>query len=297
MTLEKTSGLRIDGFELTLRDIALVNIEQLHALSIGVGWPHRPNDWQMLLELGRGFAAVDEIGRVVGSVMWLRYGADFTMVGMLITSPRLQAQGAGHWLMERVQELNCDTSFGLTATRAARRLYRSLNYRYEQKILQCQGEAVLPRDTPPPPHGVVRPIAPNDHETLLQLDRVATGCDRSVVLRRLLSGSQGYVLIRHDEVAAFSLCRGFGRGHVIGPVIAASEADAVAVSLPHVREHVGRFLRVDTPESNALYSGFLAASGMPVFDFVISMGLKRPPYVPMSAEGPRRIALASQGLG
>lgn len=59
--------LAIDAFEIRLVDIRTVDIVQLHALSIAVRWPHRAEDWQFLLDNGQGLAALDEIGRVLGS--------------------------------------------------------------------------------------------------------------------------------------------------------------------------------------------------------------------------------------
>lgn len=298
--LETIARLHLDPFELTLRDIKDVAPERLHALSASVRWPHRESDWRLLLDLGQGLAAVDDIGRVVGTVMWLRYGADFIMVGMLITAPRLQEQGAGRWLMERAHELNRGAAFGLTATREARRLYRALGYGCEQKILRCQGEAAADGSAAgasAKAEGAVRAILAGDHESLLRLDRAAIGHDRSAVLRSLLATSQGYALVRNDEIVAFALCRPFGRGRVIGPVIAATESDAIAVSRPHVETHAGTFLRADTPACNAAFTKFLFASGLRVHDSVTSMGLGRAPYMPSVPGGPRRIALASQALG
>jgi GNAT superfamily N-acetyltransferase len=301
--LETIAQLHIDTFELTLRDIKEVDPKLLHALSVSVGWPHRGGDWQMLLELGQGLAAVDEIGRVVGTVMWLRYDADFAMVCMLITLPRLQEQGAGRWLMDKAHELNQGAVFGLNATREAKRLYRSLGYGYEQKILRCQGEAALEALTPgmaapsAKMEGLVRPLTESDHDSLLQLDQAATGHDRSVAFQALLPVSRGYVLVRNDEIVAFALCRPFGRGHVIGPIVAACEDDAIAVSRPHVALHAGSFLRADTPASNKAFTNFLVGSGMQIHDSATSMGLGRAPFTPRSADGPRRIALASQAIG
>uniref|UniRef100_A0A9E7ZSG2 GNAT family N-acetyltransferase n=1 Tax=Bosea sp. NBC_00436 TaxID=2969620 RepID=A0A9E7ZSG2_9HYPH len=301
--LETIARLHIDTFELTLCDIKQVDPKLLHALSVSVGWPHRDSDWRMLLELGQGLAAVDEIGRVVGTVMWLRYDADFAMICMLITLPRLQEQGAGRWLMEKAHELNKGAVFGLNATREAKRLYRSLGYGYEQKILRCQGEARLEAlasgMTPPSARAgsLVRPLAASDHDYLLRLDRVATGHDRSIAFRALLPASRGQVLVRNDEIVAFALCRPFGRGHVIGPIIASSEDDAIAVSLPHVEAHAGSFLRADTPASNTVFTNFLVGSGMQIHDSATSMGLGRPPFRPLTPAGPRRIALASQAVG
>lgn len=301
--METIARLHLDTFELTLRDIKEIDPAQLHALSVAVRWPHRETDWQMLLELGQGVAAVDEIGRVVGTVMWLRYEPDFAMVCMLITLPRLQEQGAGRWLMDKAHELNRGAAFGLTATREARRLYRSLGYGYEQKILRCQGEAAP--EAPGPGgvlrsnrfEGVVRAAVAGDHESLIRLDRLAIGHDRSRVFQSLLPVSRGYVLVRNGEIVAFALCRPFGRGHVIGPVVAATEEDAIAVSRPHVEAHAGNFLRADTPACNVAYTHFLTANGMQIHDSATSMGLGQAPYMPAVPGGPRRIALASQALG
>lgn len=294
--LETIARLHLDAFEITLRDIGEIDVEQLHALSVAVGWPHRDGDWRTLLDLGQGIAAVDEIGRVVGTVMWLRYGTGFTMVGMLITSPRLQEHGAGRWLMERAHELNPGSAFGLTATHAARRLYRSMGYGYEQKILQCQGHVV---GSPPPVRveGTVRAMRAEDHESLLSLDQAATGCDRSAVFRRILPVSKGQVLVRDGKIVAFALCRRFGRERVIGPVIASAQEDAIAVCQPFVALHAGSFLRVDTPASHTAFVDFIVASGMQIYDSVTSMGLGRAPYAPTDPHGPRRMALASQALG
>ncbi len=294
--LETIAQLHLDAFKITLRDIGEIDVVQLHALSVAVGWPHRDSDWRVLLDLGQGIAAVDEIGRVVGTVMWQRYGAGFTMVGMLITSPRLQEHGAGRWLMERAHELNPGSAFGLTATHAARRLYRSMGYGHEQKILQCQGQVV---GSPPSVRveGTVRAMRAEDRERLLSLDRAATGCDRSAVFRRILPVSKGQVLVRNDEIVAFALCRRFGRERVIGPVIASAQEDAIAVCQPFVELHAGSFLRVDTPASHTAFVDFIVASGMQIYDSVTSMGLGRAPYAPVDPHGPRRMALASQALG
>ncbi|MBC9205300.1 GNAT family N-acetyltransferase [Roseomonas aerophila] len=289
---------RLDPFELSLRDIAEVELAQLHALTVGVSWPHRAGDWQMLRELGQGLVLVDEIGRVVSSVMWWHYGPAFSMVGMLVTSPRLQEQGAGHWLMAEVHRRNPGRRLGLTATRAARRLYRSLHYGFGQEVWQCQGIAQRPpgSDADADDAGL-RDMTPADLPSLLRLDQTAMGCDRSEVLARLLAESAGRVLEREGQVVAYALCRPFGRGHLVGPVIAATQQDAIAVTLPHVRAHEGRFLRVDVPATAKAFAAEIHLCGLPIYDSVTAMGLHGPPLpAPIPGEA-RRFALASQALG
>lgn len=292
------TNLQLDVFRLATVDIAAVELSQLHALSIGVGWPHRAADWEMLREVATGLALQDEIGRVVGSVVWTRYGTDAAMVGMMITSPRLQEQGAGTWLMNEVIARNPGRRLLLTATDVARRLYRSLDFRFERTVIQCQGEAQPPPPAPLPEGTSLRLAeAAGRVAEVAALDALATGLDRSHVLARLARDAALTVIERDGRLTGYAMCRRFGRGHVIGPVIAASDEEATALVAPHVAARAGGFLRLDTPALEGSFARFLAASGLAVFDTVTSMGLVREPWLPTTPEAPRRYGLASQALG
>jgi len=293
------ASLKLASFELTLGDLADIEVEKLHALSLSVGWPHRPQDWQMLREAGQGIVALDGIGRVLGSAMWFFFGDEFASIGMVITSPRLQAHGTGRWLMNHVLTQTGSRSLGLSATRAARRLYRSLNFAAEKTVYQCQGEA-LPSPTPPLPVGTtLRELRSSDLAMLSTLDHRAYGADRSALLGQLLDVSKGVVLLRNDRIEAFSLCRRFGRGSVVGPVVALTDLDAIAVTHPHVQEHAGRFLRLDTRQKAGAFPEFLTGSGLPVYDTVTTMSLGRrwPPTESTGEQDFTTYALVSQALG
>lgn len=298
--MEQTDTLRIETFALTALDIASVDLASLHALSIAVRWPHRAEDWQMLLETGRGVAAQDEIGRIVGTAMWFPSSEAFATVGMVITAPRLQAQGAGRWLMEQVFAATGDRALGLNATRAAHRLYRSLGFVDEATVYQCNGIAVRPDDHPSPPGATLRAAGAGDRDALIALDAAAFGTPRGALLGRLLADSTGTVLLRDGRIAAFALCRPFGRGHVIGPLVASCDADAIAVARPQVAAFAGRFLRVDTRERSGAFAAFVLGSGMPVYDTVTTMARGRSWLARAggAAGSPARTyALASQALG
>ncbi len=131
-------SVRLQSFELIARDIAEVDVGQLHALSLSVGWPHRPKDWDLLLKVGKGLAAVDGIGRVFGSAMWFPHGDDFATLGMVITTPRTQAQGNGRWLMEQVFDRCGSRNLSLNSIRAAYKLYLSLDFVKEATVSQWQ---------------------------------------------------------------------------------------------------------------------------------------------------------------
>jgi GNAT superfamily N-acetyltransferase len=281
---------QVDSYELTARPMAMDDIPALHPLSIGVRWPHRPEDWAMLIRVGHGVVAEDEIGRVVGSAMWWPMGPDFARIGMVITTPRLQEQGAARWLMQQIAGPIGARDKALTATREALRLYLSLGFRPGATVYLHQGTVV---ETPAAIPGA-RPMVAADEAAVRALDAAALGAERRAVLDELLAVSDGTVLERDGAVAGFALCRRFGRGHVVGPVIAASEEDALALVAPHVAANAGRFLRLDTREPEGGFRAYLEACGLSLFETGIAMSLGRD-RVP---EGPARIyGLASHSLG
>lgn len=298
--MKPSGSLKIDTFSMRIGDIEGVDLDRLHALSLSVGWPHRAEDWQFLRESGQGFVALDEIDRVLGSAMWFAHGAGFATVGMVITSPRLQTLGAGQWLMKRVFENVAGRDLRLNATRAARRLYLSLDFQPEKTVYQCQGIARLrTMGGPADIRGDVRILDANDIPALIALDAAGFGVRRAALIEKLFAHSTGYGLFKGDALNAFALCRPFGRGHVVGPVVASSDAEAVTVVRPHVTHHSGSFLRVDTHMESGEFAAFLSHSGLPVYDTVLtmSMGRRLADFAVGGATAPVTYALASQTLG
>jgi len=299
--MARSSSIQLDSFELTIGEIEDANLDALHALSLSVGWPHRAEDWQIVREMGRGVAAHDAIGRVLASAMWFDFAPDFTTFGMVITSPRLQMLGTGRWMMEHILARTGSRALGLNATRSAKRLYQSLGFRAEKLVYQCNGEAVSPPTVPLPPRSRLRALDEADLAEIAALDLAAYRADRTPVLTRLLTVSKGLALIRDGRIVAFSLCRRFGRGHVIGPVVAKNDEEAIAVVRPHVVDHAGSFLRIDTRQQTGAFPQFLVQSGLPVYDTVTSMSLRRSWLHRDDAQpgddGPLIYGLASQALG
>lgn len=298
MTHEDT--IQLESFELTVDQVANIELDKLHALSIGVGWPHRPKDWQMLRSEGHGVVAIDDIGRLAGSAMWFDFGSDFSTIGMVITPPKLQSKGTGRWLMEHVMDQTAGRRLGLNATRAAKRLYHSLGFSPEGTVYQCQGEAVAPKLPEMLAGAILREAGPSDLAEMATLDARAYGADRTVLLSSLMAVSKMTVLVRANRIEAFAFCRPFGRGSVVGPVIAFNDADAIAVANPHVADHLGEFLRLDTRQQTGAFAQYLIACGLPVFDTVTTMSLGGP-WISHSGdkrgERPVVYALASQAFG
>ncbi|MGA1857887.1 GNAT family N-acetyltransferase [Azospirillum sp. 11R-A] len=298
-------SLTVDAFDVRVADIADIDLERLQALSISVGWPHRAEDWQFVREVGHGFVALDEIDRVLASAMWFPHGDDFATIGMVMTSPRLQALGVGDWLMKRVLSASAGRTYRLNATRAALALYRSLGFIGHRTVFQCQGEArrsdrAAPIPAPmPAPVPAVRRLEAADLAAVTALDERAFGISRAGLMARLFGQSVGYGLERDGALVAFALCRPFGRGHVVGPAVAGTDEDAIAVVQPHVDEHDGRFLRLDTHLDEGPFPLFVARSGLRIHDTVLTMSLGAPLTDPSTRAPDRPVTytLATQALG
>ena len=291
--------LHVDVFQLQFVDIADVDIDKLQTLSIAVRWPHRADDWQYLREIGRGLVGLDEIGRVIGSVMWFPHGDRFATIGMLITSPRLQTNGTAKWLTERALAECRGRKVRLNATREARRLYGSLSFSPQKTVFQLQGNAVGPTELRNPrPGTVLRQLERGDLDAIVTLDAPAFGVPRPVHIRRLFDDSLCYGLFEDGRLRAYSMSRRFGRGHVVGPVVASEEADAIAVVGPHMREHAGKFLRLDTHFESGEFANFVKQCGLSIFDTVTTMTLgENADYGSGDADQSVVFALASQTMG
>jgi GNAT superfamily N-acetyltransferase len=283
-------SVRLKSFELFARDINDVDVELLHALSISVRWPHRPKDWDLLRRVGHGIVAVDGIGRVFGSAMWFPHGEDFATIGLVITTPRTQAQGGGRWLMDQVLERCGDRNLALNATHAAYPLYVSLGFTSEAIVYMHQGEA--PQTLPPLPvlDGELSELRSDRLSEITALDERAFGTDRARLLALLAEDASIATLSRGGEVVGYSMCREFGRGFVIGPTVARNDQDAV-----HLKKLTGRFTRVDTRERDGVFAEFLQQSGLGTAETVTTMSKGRR-FLNREDNGPWVYGLAGHAL-
>lgn len=264
-------SVRLKSFELIAHDIADVDKSLLHGLSMGVRWPHRPNDWDLMLKTGQGLVAVDGIGRVFGSAMWFPYGDDFATIGMVITSPRAQAQGNGRWLMEQVMERCKGRNLSLNATQAAYKLYLTLGFLDEATVYQHQGEVGLELPAIPKPNGELVALSPEELEKISELDFKAFGTNRIHLLQLISDTAEIYGLKLNGEIVGYSFCREFGRGKVLGPIVASNDEDAIQLTAVHLKNLKGKFARVDTREKTGAFADFLEQCRLGVYSTVTTM--------------------------
>lgn len=292
---EMQESVRLKSFELFPEDIAGIDLNLLHALSTSVGWSHRPKDWEFLRRVGKGIVAVDGIGRVFGSAMWFPQGPDFATIGLVITSPRTQAEGNARWLMERVFAECGNRHLHLNATRAAYGLYHSLGFVKEGLVHQYQGEVTRMAPLLPPLNGHLDTLAPAMLGEIAALDLAAFGVDRMPILTLLAEQASIRVLRRDGVVAGYSMCREFGRGHVVGPIVASSDDDAIHLAAVHLEGFSGRFMRVDT-RSKGAFADFVRRNGLSVAETVTTMSKGRR-FLNEKRSEPIVFGLAGHALG
>lgn len=284
----------IESYQITIRRVTKADRTALHELVVGVFWPHRARDIDMFLSLGQGYLAVDEIDRPVGAGMAFPMGADFAMIGMMVTAPRLQTLGVGRRILQRLREDCGERDLRLSATRDGYRLYESEGFVPLAHIFQHQGTVHM-NAMPAPVAGVeIRAMRPEDHADILALDAEAYGGRRETVLDVLLAAGTGIVARRDGRLCGYALLRDFGRGQVIGPVVADDDPLAISLCAPLIRRCEGRFLRLDTPHHGGRFSAFLTSVGLVMYDIVTEMhtGRQRRPTT-----GEQLYGLAAQALG
>jgi hypothetical protein len=113
-----------------------------------------------------------------------------------------------------------------------------------------------------PPESLVKPMAAADVDAVARLDRQAPSWDRRPMLKRLIEVGEGFVLSHDGEPRGYAISRRFGRGHVIGPVVAERLDDARALIEAALARLGPVFVRVDTAATTQL-GDWLEHIGLP----------------------------------
>jgi N-acetylglutamate synthase-like GNAT family acetyltransferase len=260
-------------------------------LSQQAGWPHRPEDWHMALAMSKGCVAVArQDNRVIGTALMTPYGSEAAAINMVIVDAAVRAHGTGRKLMEGVLSLAGDRSLQLVATESGLSLYEKLGFRSGGVVVQHQGQVVKSVTAP----SGVRAARPDDLAAITELDRAAYGAERRRLIALLADAGSFAVLERMDHLVGFAVLRPFGRGEVIGPVVAANLDDARLLVSHFLAARAGAFLRIDTDVTTGL-GPWLAGIGLADVGGGIAM---RRPIVAAAAKRPFfTFALANQAFG
>ena len=207
------------------REMKNEDIDAGLALCRSAGWNQLENDWNLFLELNPhgSRVAVDENGKVVGTVTTIIYEDHFSWVGMVLVDPSRKREGIGTQLLqEALKILSLQKTIKLDATPAGREVYLKLGFMDEYTL--CRMVATHIEELPV---CYATPATQNDLPLILQKDKQVFGASRIGLLQRL-----------HEKFPEFSFMGSgsysFGRKGYnytqVGPVIADSLNDAIEVT-------------------------------------------------------------------
>lgn len=271
------------------------HLDEAVALSQAEAWPHRREDWDLVLSISRGAVALRQ-GRVVGTALTTPFGP-VAAINMVIVAASARGRGIGRALMEQAIDKAGGRTLRLTATEDGLPLYRKLGFVPTGRIVQHQGAP----SAAPAPRSAVAWAHCEDGPAILALDRAATGMDRTPLFDRLASQARIAVTRGADgRPDGFAALRTFGRGEVIGPIVARQAEGALDLLHFAAAHRRSEFLRVDTPLADAFSAPLEALGLLPVGGGV---AMERPAATACLREAapsptdPVTFALASQALG
>jgi hypothetical protein len=233
-------------------------------LSIEAGWNQNLADWRFMLGAGRGFGLKNAAGAWEASSLVLPLGQQLAWISMVLVTMSRRSGGVGTSLLKRcLDEVKAnDAVAGLDATEQGRPIYLKLGFHDLYKISRWHLKAAA--SVVAPPAGIaVRPFTIADLPRLATYDRPLSGMERPTLLAHLATRQPDLAWVAETpsgKLAGFALGRE-GRGaSSIGPVIADSEAVALALISKATGAAKGPFI-IDVPEAHGEVRRWLEAGG------------------------------------
>lgn len=242
------------------------------------GWNQVARDWELFLALSPDGCrvAVDERGRVVGSVATLRYGTSFSWIAMVLVDPSHRGAGVGSRLLkEALTLLERESMVRLDATPAGFGVYERAGFGEERRLQRMQRAPQAISSAMP--HGV-RFMTEADLDEVLAWDEQVFGADRRMLLNAFRRNAPEYAWVTGDGPIRGYL---FGRrGHAfehLGPLVARDEDTARQLVTGCLAAHPERPFILDVPQL-APWAAWLESNQFTVQRPFIRMGRGEPRY-------------------
>ena len=252
-----------------IRAMTAADIDAAVALALAQGWRDRRLFYGMVL---RTPSCQPLVGTLSGRVVATGLGVVSLPVGWIsaiVVAAGERRRGFGRAMTQevcdRLRAAGCAT-LSLEATDAGRPLYERMGFRLATYYHQLQA-GHLDEPPVPPPGARVRMLARADLPSVFELDRLATGEDRSPALDVLAHGG-GWVLVDDGADAPSRGSNGGLRGFLLpaerayGAVIAARPGDGIyLLDLHRHLVSAGGHVRAGVPHEHAAAWRELEARG------------------------------------
>lgn len=271
--------------QLTYTPMRAAHLAGAVSLSQAAGWPHRIEDWALILKISSGIVAMAD-DKLVATALATPFGSA-AMANLIIVDESMRGRGLGRRILEAAMNTTDAHRWQLIATPDGLPLYKKLGFRAGGEIAQHQGVATDVVAFGGAVWGDVDDLA-----AIIQLDRAALQMDRASLYRELAPQARFAVLRENGAISGFAAVHEFGHGRVIGPVVARSSDDAKRLMSLAMSRYCGQFLRIDT-ETRFGFGPWLTQCGLAKTGGGLQMSTA--PCAPEAGE--KRYALASQALG
>ena len=226
-------------------------------LSQALRWPHREADWQQFISWAKAHGAALAVradGRLIGCGLAWQWGDEQGSIGMVIVDNAWQRRGIGKQLFRGLLQALEGRDVMLQATAQGRPLYESLGFTAIGHARQFHGHWQPPTEAntkaPITTDNLARLLQPQDLPALLAYDQRERGLTRPALLKALLAHMDAdercaVSVDANGRLCGYGILRRFGRGWVVGPLLADGADRAVALMKRLTQERTGDFIRID----------------------------------------------------
>ncbi|MEY8347879.1 GNAT family N-acetyltransferase [Bacillus cereus] len=245
-----------------IQQLTKSHIPDLLSLCDAVGWLQHESfmrqQFEMYLSIGTLFGGMNQ-NKLVASSGVFSFEPGFSSIGMLIVHPSCQRQGMGRTLLDVCvhQTLLPSLPVMLIATEAGMPLYQACGFTTVTSIHRF--EKLVTNSSMNLSH--VQQIEKHDFNTLIQLDRIATGAYRPHLYSLLHSRTCfTFKIERNHKIESFALCIQKGDTLCITPLIAQHDEDAIQL-LQTICKSWNGTIRIDVPHSQFAFRAHLESNG------------------------------------